>query len=256
VPQSLLRRWKDWNEEYHEIAARNPRLALRDAMQNISESHDASSWPDGYEHRIQAWIDAGDPAAKPPFDDRRSIVTPAFYQKLCELRRRCGGWLYWNDTLRRVVFAPEPDWQQVRMVQEAAAAERRKFWEHVRARSEHMAMRLTAVMTIAREDSAFWNSLKNWELAREAKRPAVLPKPESLTGPVRLVQVPPERRNQTDNPPVDAIFAEFIGRVGVPDDVLTTGKIVLNLRAAVRDELGLDGLLVWRDGPGIGEAGS
>lgn len=263
IPPWLQQRWEEWKAEYSEVATRNPRLGLRDMMQDISESHDASSWPAGYEGRIQDWVDAGDAAAKPPFDDRRRIVTADFYQRLCDLRHRCGGWLYWNDQLRRVVFAPEPEWQQIRTAQESARAERWKPLQEALARADRLAERLATVMAAARNDDVFWDALKSWELAREAKRPAVVPKlqPMALSGPMavpaehqRIIQASPGWRNQFDNPPVDAIFADFIARVRVPDDAATAGEIVFQLRIAVRSELGLDGVLQWEGGPGIGQA--
>jgi hypothetical protein len=259
VPESLDRRWRDWNAEYFALKVRNPCLELRDMMRDISESHSASSWPSGRERHIQAWVDAGDPAAPPPFDDRYGIVTPEFFQRLREVRQRCGGWLYSNDKLGGVVFAPEPEWQKVRAEQEAAEVKRRGDWEESRARLDRMAKRLAEVMTIAREDEKFWNALKTWELAREAKRPPEPPKeelPEAgvLAGPLRLVQASPEQQKKHDNPPVDSIFAEFIARVRHSHDALTVHDFVLNLRSAVRRELGLDHVIVWRGGPGIAEA--
>ena len=112
----------DGNREYFEVRGRNPRLELRDAMQDISESNDASSWPAGYERRIWDWVEASEPSAPPPFDDRRGIVAPEFFHRLRELRRLCGGWLYWNHDLKDVVFAPEPEWLRVRADQERREA--------------------------------------------------------------------------------------------------------------------------------------
>ena len=126
LSRELIERWKSWNREYVDIRARNPRLELRDMMQDISESDSASSWPHGYERHIQAWVDAGDASAPPPFDASPDILRPEFFDRLRELRQVCGGWLYWNDNLNRVVFASEPEWQQVRAAQEAAAARQRK----------------------------------------------------------------------------------------------------------------------------------
>jgi hypothetical protein len=101
LPPALIQGWESWNREYFEVRARNPRLELRDMMQHISESDSASSWPSGYERRIQDWVDAGDPST-PPFDDRHGCVTPDFFNRLRELRQLCGGWLYWSDDLKRV----------------------------------------------------------------------------------------------------------------------------------------------------------
>jgi hypothetical protein len=175
LPPALIQRWESWNREYFEVRARNPQLELRDMMQHISESDSASSWPGGYERRIQDWVDAADDPSAPPFDDRYRSVTPEFFNRLRELRRLCGGWLYWSDDLKRVVFAPEPEWLRVRAAQEAAATRQRKEWEESQAKSKHYARRLPEVMAIARSDNIFWEALRTWELAREAKRPSELP---------------------------------------------------------------------------------
>jgi uncharacterized protein YndB with AHSA1/START domain len=90
---ALLDRWKSWNREYYEVRARNPRLELRDMMQDMSESHNASSFPDeAMELRIRDWIDAGDCTAPLPFVDRNDIATPEFFNRLCKLRKLCREW--------------------------------------------------------------------------------------------------------------------------------------------------------------------
>jgi hypothetical protein len=86
-PPALIERWENWNRKYVALRARNPGFELLDMMREISESNNASSWPGGYERHIQAWVDAGDPSAPPPFVDRYDIVTPAFFNRLRELRR-------------------------------------------------------------------------------------------------------------------------------------------------------------------------
>jgi hypothetical protein len=126
VPSALLDQWKAWKEDYPKLVKRNPCLELHDVMHSISESDDASSWPGGRERHICDWVDASDPTAPPPFDDRYGIVTPAFFLRLRELRRSCGGWLYWSDKHRRVVFASELEWQKVRAEQKAADSLKRK----------------------------------------------------------------------------------------------------------------------------------
>lgn len=257
-PPALIERWENWNRKYVALRARNPGFELLDMMREISESNNASSWPGGYERHIQAWVDAGDPSAPPPFVDRYDIVTPAFFNRLRELRQRCGDWLYWNDELRRVVFAPESEWQRVRAAQEAADAKRRREWEESKARDERLRRRLAQIISMARSDTAFWNAFRAWELEREAKRPRELPPPQPLPWPRRIqaiqaVGVSPEEQAKHDNPPVDSIFAEFIARVREPDNLPTARDIVSFLRAEMRRELGLDGTLQWLGGPELGK---
>jgi hypothetical protein len=237
---ALIERWENWNREYFEIRARSPRLELRDMMQEISESHNASSWPDGYERRLQVWVDAGDPSAPPPFDDRHRIVTATFFSRLRELRRLCGGWLYWNNDLRRVVFARESEWQPMCAEQEAADDKQR---EESKIRHERLRRRLAQIVAMARSDNIFWNALRTWELERQAKG-------LDDVSTIYLVSLPatkpravgrPLSPGEEGNLPVDSIVAEFIARVmSESDDAL---EIVQSLRREVRRELGLDGTL-------------
>ena len=230
---------------------RNPRLELQDALRAISESHNASSWPVGYEWRISSWVDTGDPAL-PPFDDRYGIATPEFFNRLRELRRLCGGWFYWSEDSREVVFAAEPEWQRVRAEQEAVDAERQQAWKTAQALLERLAKRLPEVIAAARSDPCFWEALRNWELTREARRPSNLV-PDPFGGPLRIAteQVPHMCKEAIR---LDPIFAEFIARVREPEDVLTVQDIVLDLRAEVRRDLNLDHVLGWPGGPGMAEA--
>lgn len=266
-PPELMQRWRDWEEEYKSLRRRNPRLELYDVMHEISESHNASSWPDGREGRIQSWVDAGDPRAEPPFDDRHGIVTDAFFNRLRELRQSCGGWLYWNNDLRRVVFAPETEWQKIRAAQDAKRAQVEKMARDNLAVIALFEKRSSELLAAARGDNKFWGALKQWELAREAKRPgepAAKPPPPKvgqLSGPIRLVskgvrQITSEEKYKLDNPPLDPIFADFVVRFRLPDDVLIPSIIVGLLRHAVREELGLDSTLTWSGGPSVGVSSS
>jgi hypothetical protein len=249
----LTQRWKNWDQEYLEICARSPRLRLRDIMREISESDNASSWPE-YERRIADWVDAGDPSAPPPFIDRHGIATPEFFKELRALRQLCGGWLYWNDVVKRVVFAPEAEWQRVRAAQEAAEIKRRREQQESDARLELKAERLAEVIAAARSDTSFWEALRKWELAREAKRPSQPPPASvrSTSGAIILGRLSAERQAILDNPAVDPIFAEFIARVGIPDDPLTVREFVSNLRHEMRRELNMDGMVQWPGGPTAG----
>jgi hypothetical protein len=237
VPADLAERWEDWNREAHRLLERNPRLELREKLQDINESHMAASWPAGYEHLIQAWVDAGDPTAPPPFEDGRGVATSAFFNRLRELRRLCGGWLYWDEHIKRVVFVPEPEWQRICAVRQAAEAKRQTELEASKARLKLREQRLQDIVASARADANFWEALRAWERACEAKGLAGLQ-------PVLVVA----RLGSPKRPDIlgpDPIFADFVARVGLPDDVLTAADIVTDLRGEMRRELGLKGVFGW-----------
>lgn len=89
----IAKRWKEWNEvTYPAMEARQPLLKLVGLMKDISESHDACSWPWGYELKIRDWVNS-DFELPIPFDDRYNIVDEIFRRDLAITKKRCGGWL-------------------------------------------------------------------------------------------------------------------------------------------------------------------
>jgi hypothetical protein len=230
LPQALVSRWKVWSGQYQDIYARSPRLRLYDMMHAISESHNATSWPSGYERRIANWVDAGDASAPPPFDDRYGIVTVEFFEELRALRQLCGGWFY-SDHNYRTLFAPEAEWQRVRAAQEAAEAANRGEREGMLAVQQAYLTRLPEILASARADEGFWERLRKWEIDQEAHCASLAPS-RTIGGPLRVVDA--------RNPPVDPIFKDFLARVLQPDDILLRpGMVASYLRVEVRRELGL-----------------
>jgi hypothetical protein len=113
LPRPLLDRWKQWQETHRRMLERNPILALYSMMHDIGETVQYQSWPQDREDVIQDWLDA-DEYQPPPFPDVLEILTPDFWARMREFRRRAGGWLYWNEKDREVVFVPENKWQRLR----------------------------------------------------------------------------------------------------------------------------------------------
>lgn len=259
LPDHLVQRWREWNAEYYILRAESPKLELRDLMQDISESHDASSWPIGYERRIQDWVDAGDASAPPPFDDRYNVAKEDTFRRLQTLRALLKGWMFWDDQINAVRFAPESEWQVFRAGQESAEAKWLQEWEQSRLRMEHLSKRLSEILALARADLKFWSALREWEQMREAKRPqmrepaGVAKSDRSFAGSYAVLQANPEEQAQHSHP-IDPLLASFVKRADVHDDAITPRILIINLRAEVRRELGLDNVLGWAGGPGIGEA--
>jgi hypothetical protein len=106
VPQSCLEKWRQWELDYHELVARNPRLELRNLMQEISESMDASSWPQGYEWAIENWVAGGDP-------DRNAFGDHVLFERLSVLHTKLGGWLYLDDDCN-IVFENLAEFRETR----------------------------------------------------------------------------------------------------------------------------------------------
>lgn len=211
-------------------------------MHDIGESHNASSWP-MHEWRIADWVDAGDPSAPPPFDDRYDIVTPEFFEQLAELRRLCGGWLYWSDDVRDVVFAPEDEWQRVRAAQEETHIELQRKVKESLAEFELYQKRMPEIVALARADKSFWEKLRKWELDNELKRSLQLQTlklraqslgSESIRGPILLVG-----SGKPSDLPVDPIFRDFLASVLKSDDMLKPGIVASAISMEVRRELGI-----------------
>jgi len=254
VSTALLQKWLDWEEEYPRILDRNPRLALHDYLHWISESHDASSWPYGREAFIYRWLVKGE-RLPTPFDDRHDLVTPEFYERLREARRKAGGMLYWHNDKRQVCFADDSEWQTIAAEQDKRhREEENRFAEIVEHVARHQ-KRSSEVLAAARDDIVFWEALKAWEFSREAKRPTEVQPPTSrslrtFTGPLRFVALSHgEQIKQDDSLLVDPFFTDFIARSHQPEDALTAYAIVITLRSEVRRELGLDAVLGWPGGP-------
>jgi hypothetical protein len=98
LPAGIIDRWRQWEKNYPEVVARNPRLELRHLMQTMSEASGGSSWPDGFEWQIERWVADGEEDRNPYLADR------AVYARLRDLHARLGGWLYLDDDLN-IIFA-------------------------------------------------------------------------------------------------------------------------------------------------------
>jgi len=121
LPSDVIRKWEAWIHEYRAAMARQPRQALHEALCLISYSHDAASWPDGYEWKILNWVESGN-LTSIPFNDRINIVTAEFYENLRSLRQRSQGWFSCDRS--GVIFIPEDQLEAWRRQQETEEAER------------------------------------------------------------------------------------------------------------------------------------
>lgn len=66
-------------------------------LSGVSESHDASSFPYGWEQVVRDWAQNGFPDPK-PFDDRLHIVTDIWKDQLRDAMQRTGNWcVFYGD---------------------------------------------------------------------------------------------------------------------------------------------------------------
>jgi hypothetical protein len=73
-------------------------------LEQVSEAHDASSWPFGCEDQLRQWVASGD-YRDPPLELGAETGSPEFFARLVYLQRAAGnGWPYYVDALKRVVW--------------------------------------------------------------------------------------------------------------------------------------------------------
>ena len=86
----LADRHADMAARWESFLARYPRFELKLAMQDVSEDHDASSWPYGWEWRLWRW--AGGPVEAEP-----RLANSRHHAVLARLRAAPGGWWVWEE---------------------------------------------------------------------------------------------------------------------------------------------------------------
>jgi len=85
---------EDMAKRWDAFVARYPRFELRMALQDVSESVDASSWPYRYEWKLWRW--AGEPLSPPPVA-LRGLYGAEHHATLARLRAATDGWWVWVD---------------------------------------------------------------------------------------------------------------------------------------------------------------
>ena len=108
LPGGLDAEWRDYGVRWRAFLDRNPRARLASMLSEISESHDAASWPYGWEDRIRDWVRSGFFGER-PFQDAWRLDSPAWRRKLAETADEAGeGWVYYDDQ-HRLVWRRLPD---------------------------------------------------------------------------------------------------------------------------------------------------
>lgn len=85
--------WRQYESRWQRLLELNPRMKIADMLSDVSETHDSSSFPSGWEHVIRDWVRKGTPDPR-PFDDRNQIDTPAWRQEFMAAAQKPGpGWV-------------------------------------------------------------------------------------------------------------------------------------------------------------------
>jgi hypothetical protein len=97
LPDDLEADWLAYRGRWEAFLDVNPRARIAEMLADCSESDNASSFPDGWEHIVHAWALAGFPEPAPFYADAR-IRSDAWKTKLTDAMRRAGdGWVYMTD---------------------------------------------------------------------------------------------------------------------------------------------------------------
>lgn len=131
LPEDLREKWVHWQTVFKGILERNPKLELYYMLEDMSETDTSSSWfPDStMESQILDWVESN--VYEPmPVQDRWKIITPDFYKRLQELRRKCGGWLFPTHVTNQIIFVADKDLSYLRWHKdENGKYQSPKYWE-------------------------------------------------------------------------------------------------------------------------------
>lgn len=140
LSRDLIISWDRFAALYPTLVIRNPRLELRDLMQEMSERRESMSWPAEQEWAIERWVAEGAPEEQAPY-----VIHADIRARLLELHRQLGGWLYLDHDRRMVVFAETDEFRQVK-VRLDAERERRILEERLRLQDAEQ-QRIAATQT-------------------------------------------------------------------------------------------------------------
>lgn len=110
LPEELRKKWLNWQAVFNGVLERNPKLELFYMLKDMSETNDFTSWfPDrSMESQILDWVDSNIYEPMPVYDCKK-IITPEFYKRLQELRKKCGGWLFPTHVTNQILFVADND---------------------------------------------------------------------------------------------------------------------------------------------------
>lgn len=100
LPPDLIAEWVEHGQRWERFLERNPRARLCDMLSDISETHDASSWPYAWSGRIYDWLRSGFVGER-PFHDALGIDRPEWRSALAEASQRAGaeGWVFYVEEM-------------------------------------------------------------------------------------------------------------------------------------------------------------
>lgn len=97
LTDDLAEEWRGYAGRWEAFLDLNPKARIAAMLSDVSESHDASSFPYGWEQVVRGWAQDDFPDPK-PFDDRLHIVTDAWKGQLRDAMQRAGaGWVVYGE---------------------------------------------------------------------------------------------------------------------------------------------------------------
>lgn len=95
LPPELLEEWRTYRKRWHDLLELNPRMWIAEMLSDISEGHDSSSFPHGWEHHVQDWVRSGC-RSEPSFFLDLQTRGLGFQDRFMAAAKAAGkGWIYY-----------------------------------------------------------------------------------------------------------------------------------------------------------------
>lgn len=97
LPSELLDEWQEYRRRWHNLLDLNPRMRIAEMLGDVSEGHDSSSFPTGWEHNVRDWVRSGC-RTEPPFFLDLQTRSPDFQARFVAAAQAAGkGWVFHAD---------------------------------------------------------------------------------------------------------------------------------------------------------------
>lgn len=94
LPAGLLDEWRVYSERWEHLLDLNPRMRIADCMSDVSEDHDACSFPYGYEISVRDWV-RSEMTIKPSFYLGDRSKPQVWREQFLSAAEKAGrGWVY------------------------------------------------------------------------------------------------------------------------------------------------------------------
>jgi hypothetical protein len=105
LPEELVDEWEAYAVRWDGLLSLNPRMRIADMLSEVSEAHDSSSFPAGWEISVKNWMDSGFPPARHTIGN--DIFDQEWTDRFVSASSAAGpGWVSWSDDGLRWIVQP------------------------------------------------------------------------------------------------------------------------------------------------------